>query len=200
VLAEHGGAKTTTTTTAIAASSTILDDLRLQKISCQRKKHNVYLTDVNIKLLKLPTNCKQKQKQKASTKRYQERATTTQESFAEERESLECAAFDHVRGRSAAAAATTTTTASRIIILHRNLQDLLPSRQKQKILILSCERKKEKASLKDINRKLQNLSKNCEEKKKRRKKSFDKMLPRRKSCLQEEKASQRGAREKRSCV
>ncbi len=135
MLAEHGGAKTTTTTTtaaaaAIAASSTILDDLRLQKISCQRKKHNVYLTDVNIKLLKLPTNCKQKQKQKPSTKRYQERATTTQESFAEERESLECAAFDHVRGR--AAATTTTTTASRIIILHRNLQDLLPSRQNKK--------------------------------------------------------------------
>jgi hypothetical protein len=67
-------------------------------------------------------------KKKPSTKRYQERATTTQESFAEERESLECAAFDHVRGR---AAATTTTASSRIIILYRNLQDLLlPSRQK----------------------------------------------------------------------
>jgi hypothetical protein len=91
----------------------------------KEKKHNVYLTDVKIKLLKLPTNWKQKQK----TKRYQERATTTQESFAEERESLECAAFDHVRGR--AAATTKTTTASRIIILHRNLQDL-PSRQQKK--------------------------------------------------------------------
>jgi hypothetical protein len=66
-----------------------------------------------------------KQKQKASTKRYQERATTTQESFAKERESLECAAFDHERGRAVAA---TTKTASRIIILHINLQDL-PSRQ-----------------------------------------------------------------------
>jgi ADP-ribosylglycohydrolase len=100
---------------------------------------------------------KKKKKQKASTKRYQERATTTQESFAKERESLECAAFDHERGRAAAAA---TTTASRIIILHINLQDL-PSRQNKKILIFSCERKKErkKSSLKDINRKLQKLSK-----------------------------------------
>jgi len=53
------------------------------------------------------------------------------------------------------------------------------------------KRKKEKASLKDINRKLQKLSKKCEEKKK----SFDIMLPR-KSC--KKKASRRGEREKRS--
>ncbi len=162
MLAEHGGAKTTTA--VIAASSTILEDLRLWIFSCQRKKHNVYLTDVNIKLLKLPKNCKQTQKQKKTFNK-----TLPRKSYNNTRKLRRGERIYGVHCIWSCAGKSTSNNNNNNSFFKDHHPSQKPPRSsssslktKKLILIFSCERKKErkkeKASLKNINRKLQKIS------------------------------------------